>query len=203
MIKQVEKEGFCSYPTNAMSVDVEDYFQVSAFESCVDKKDWQNIDCRVERNIDRVLQLFDEKGVKATFFTLGWVAQRYPQMVKRVVDQGHELASHGWDHARVNTLDRRRLFKEDVVKTRLFLEDISGKNVLGYRAPSYSINRDNIWALDVLAEAGYEYSSSMSRQSKHDLYGMPDAPRFKFEAGTGKADRNSLLQRLSLLGKEY
>ena len=163
---------------NAMTVDVEDYFQVSAFERYIDRLAWDAQECRVERNVDRILQLFDRHDVKATFFTLGWIAERYPQMVQRIVEQGHELASHGWSHVRVNQQSPGD-FKQDVVRTKASLEDLTGQSVIGYRAASYSIGADNLWALDVLRETGHLYSSSIY-PIKHDLYGMPDAPRFAF-----------------------
>ena len=169
---------------NAMSVDVEDYFQVSAFENIVDKRDWDDIPCRVEANIERTLQLFASKDIKATFFMLGWVAERYPGIVKKIVDSGHELASHGWEHIRVTQQDRKE-FKQDAIRTRHFLEDLSGQQVKGYRAASYSICADNLWAFDVLADAGYEYSSSIV-PIKHDLYGIPEAPRFAFRAAQNR-----------------
>ncbi len=165
---------------NAMTVDVEDYYQVSAFEKHICRTTWNDFDCRVEANIERILQLFEKKSVKATFFTLGWVAERHPSMVRKIVASGHELASHGWDHRRV-TSQEPASFKDDVLKTRALLEDISGQVVKGYRAASYSIGAENLWALDVLAEAGYEYSSSIV-PIRHDHYGMPDAPRFAFRA---------------------
>ncbi len=129
--------------TNAMTVDVEDYFQVSAFENCVARTDWDHLPCRVEANVDRILQLFDNKDAKATFFTLGWVAERYPEMVRRIVANGHELASHGWEHIRANTQDRAQ-FRDDVVRTKSLLEDLSGARVNGYRAASYSVCPDNL-----------------------------------------------------------
>ena len=168
-------------PYNAMTVDVEDYFQVSAFEPYVARSTWDKQECRVERNVDRILQLFDRHGVKATFFTLGWIAERYPQMVQRIVDEGHELASHGWSHVRVTQQDPIA-FKQDVSRTKDLLEDLSGHEVIGYRAASYSIGVSNLWALDVLRETGYKYSSSIY-PIKHDLYGMPEAPRFAFRPG--------------------
>ena len=170
--------------TNAMTVDVEDYFQVSAFESCIPKADWDRLPCRVESNVDRILQLFADKRTKATFFTLGWVAERYPAMVRRIVDNGHELASHGWEHVRANTQDRAQ-FRADVVRTKALLEDLSGARVNGYRAASYSICHANLWALGELADAGYTYSSSIV-PIRHDLYGIPDAPRFAFDAAGGR-----------------
>ncbi len=163
---------------NAMTVDVEDYFQVSAFEPYIQRSEWERIPLRVEANVDRILALFDEAGVKATFFTLGWVAERHPDMVRRIVQQGHELASHGWSHVRV-TNQQPDDFRQDVMRTKAFLEDISGQAVNGYRAASYSIGRDNLWALQVLRETGHRYSSSIY-PIHHDLYGMPEAPRFAF-----------------------
>ena len=164
--------------TNALTVDVEDYFQVSAFEPHIDRRDWEAIPCRVERNMDRILQLFSGRGVKATFFTLGWIAERYPAMVRRLITEGHEVASHGYEHTRVTQQDPAR-FRQDVRRTKALLEDLSGTEVKGYRAASYSIGADNLWALDVLHEEGYRYSSSIY-PIHHDLYGMPDAPRFAF-----------------------
>ncbi|EED33961.1 polysaccharide deacetylase [gamma proteobacterium NOR5-3] len=169
---------------NAMTVDVEDYFQVSAFEQNVPKADWNAIPLRVEGNVDRILQLFDDHKVKATFFTLGWVAERCPNMVRRIVSQGHELASHGWEHVRV-TQQTPEEFRADIRKTKGFLEDLGACAINGYRAASYSIGASNLWALDELADAGYHYSSSIA-PIKHDLYGMPDAPRFRFSAAKGR-----------------
>lgn len=171
-------------PRNAMTVDVEDYFQVSAFEGHVGRADWDTTPLRVEANVERILELFDRHAVKATFFTLGWVAQRQPALVRRIVAEGHELASHGWEHTRVNT-QQPAAFREDVTRTRALLEDLGGVPVLGYRAASYSIGRDCLWALDELADAGYRYSSSIA-PIRHDLYGMPDAPRFAFAAAGGR-----------------
>lgn len=169
---------------NAMTVDVEDYFQVSAFEKHVKKSSWDTIPCRVEDNVDRILELFESKKVRGTFFTLGWIAQRYPAMTRRIVEHGHELASHGWEHIRVTTQTPAD-FREDVTRTKNFLEDITGTQIKGYRAASYSINESNLWALDELADAGYRYSSSIV-PIKHDLYGMPSAPRFAFDAAGGR-----------------
>ncbi len=163
---------------NAMTIDVEDYFQVSAFASHIPRKSWATISCRVERNIDRILSLLDEKQAKATFFTLGWIAERYPSMVKRIVSNGHELASHGWAHQRVSDQEPQE-FLDDIVRSKALLEDISGQQILGYRAPSFSISSNNLWALDLLEEAEYRYSSSIY-PIHHDHYGMPNAPRFAF-----------------------
>lgn len=165
---------------NAMTVDVEDYFQVSAFEKNVDRDSWESTPTRVEANMDRILELFDDKGVKATFFTLGWVAERHPGIVKNIVAGGHELASHGWQHTRVN-LQTPEEFREDVRRTKRALEDMGGVPVCGYRAASYSIGAGNLWAHDVLADEGYSYSSSIA-PIRHDLYGMPNAPRFAFRS---------------------
>jgi polysaccharide deacetylase family protein (PEP-CTERM system associated) len=170
-------------PTNAMTVDVEDYFQVSAFERHIPRERWESLPCRVERNVDRILGLFAERGVQATFFTLGWIAERYPQLVRRIVDGGHELASHGWSHVRATQQARDEL-RSDVTRTKTLLEDLSGHPVLGYRAASYSIGERNFWALEVLEETGYQYSSSIY-PIQHDLYGMPHAPRFAFRPHAG------------------
>ena len=169
---------------NAMTVDVEDYFQVSAFEPHVDKAQWQTLPCRVESNTQRILELFAEHQVRATFFTLGWVAQRYPELVRDIVAGGHELASHGWEHIRVSTQTPQD-FRQDIERTRKLLQDISGEPVRGYRAASYSIGSSEAWAWDQLAEAGYSYSSSIV-PIRHDLYGIPDAPRFAFDAAGGR-----------------
>lgn len=169
--------------TNALTIDVEDYFQVSAFAPYIRRDDWDTRECRVERNVDRILGLLDEQDTKATFFTLGWVAERYPAMVRRIVDGGHELASHGYGHQRASDLTPQQLY-EDVHRAKTILEDIGGQAVLGYRAPSFSIGTANLWALDTLLEAGYRYSSSIY-PVKHDHYGMPDAPRFAHEVRPG------------------
>ncbi|SEN07337.1 XrtA system polysaccharide deacetylase [Nitrosomonas marina] len=163
---------------NAMTIDVEDYFQVSAFEKHIPRSSWDSIPCRVEHNIEKILGLLDEKQIKATFFTLGWIAERYPQMITRMSENGHEIASHGWGHARVTDLTPSE-FKEDIIRSKAVLEDISSRAVVGYRAPSFSINSKNLWALDCLADAGYRYSSSIY-PVQHDHYGMPDAPRFAY-----------------------
>jgi polysaccharide deacetylase family protein (PEP-CTERM system associated) len=163
---------------NAMTCDVEDYFQVSAFAPYIDRASWPSRECRVEANMDRILALFERTGVRATFFTLGWIAERYPNVVKRIVAGGHELASHGYGHLRASDQTRAE-FDNDVRSSKALLEDIGGQQVVGYRAPSFSIGRDNLWALDVLLEAGYRYSSSIY-PVVHDHYGMPEAPRFAF-----------------------
>lgn len=163
---------------NGLSVDVEDWFQVGAFETTIARSDWDGLERRVEANTDRVLDLFAEAGVQATFFTLGWVAARHPALIRRIADAGHEVASHGWDHARVFTLTPDQ-FREDLARARATLEDAGGVAVNGYRAPSFSIDRRTPWAHAVLAEAGYAYSSSIAPIA-HDHYGWPDAPRAPF-----------------------
>src|SRR3546814_3489953 len=147
---------------NALSVDVEDWFQVGAFERTIRREDWAGLAHRVEGNTDAVLALFEEAGVKATFFTLGWVAERYPALMRRIVDAGHEVASHGYDHKRVFTFDGAQ-FRADLRRSRAILEDATGQAVTGYRAPSLSIDRRNPWAHEVLAEEGYAYSSSVAQ----------------------------------------
>ena len=163
---------------NAMTCDVEDYFQVSAFAPYIARDSWPQRECRVEANMERILALFERHGVKATFFTLGWIAERYPQVVRAIVAGGHELASHGYGHLRASDQDRTQ-FDNDIRSSKALLEDLGGVEVLGYRAPSFSIGQGNLWALDALREAGYHYSSSIY-PVVHDHYGMPDAPRFAF-----------------------
>ena len=163
---------------NAMTCDVEDYFQVSAFAPYIDRASWPSRECRVEANMDRILALYDRHGVRATFFTLGWIAERYPNVVKRIVAGGHELASHGYGHLRASDQTREE-FANDIRSSKALLEDIGGQAVVGYRAPSFSIGRANLWALDELLDAGYRYSSSIYPIA-HDHYGMPEAPRFAF-----------------------
>ena len=163
---------------NGLSVDVEDWFQVGAFEKVIVRGEWDAISTRVEDNVSRILDLFAEADVNATFFTLGWVAKRHPAMIRRIADAGHEIASHGYDHARVFTLDRKT-FAADVRKAREIIEDCSGVAVTGYRAPSFSIDQRTPWAFAELASQGYAYSSSVA-PVVHDHYGWPEAPRFAF-----------------------
>lgn len=168
---------------NALSVDVEDWFQVGAFETVIDRRDWDSLECRVERNTDNVMALFDEAGIKATFFTLGWVAERYPALMQRIANAGHEIASHGYAHDRVFTFTPAQ-FAADIERTRKLLEDTSGQLVSGYRAPSFSIDKRTPWAHEILAEQGYTYSSSVA-PVKHDHYGWAEAPRFAFRPVAG------------------
>lgn len=168
---------------NAMSVDIEDWFQVGAFETVIDRAGWDSLEHRVEHNTNAVLDLFDEVGIKATFFTLGWVAERYPALMQRIVSAGHEVASHGYDHARVFTLTPDQ-FRRDLDHSRKILEDSTGQAVTGYRAPSFSIDQRTPWAHEILAEQGYRYSSSVA-PIKHDHYGWAGSPRFAWKPVSG------------------
>jgi polysaccharide deacetylase family protein (PEP-CTERM system associated) len=168
---------------NALSVDIEDWFHVGAFEKTIRREDWDGLQCRVEANTDAVIDLFASADVKATFFTLGWVASRYPALMRRIVDAGHEVASHGWDHIRVFTMTSAQ-FTDDLMRTRKTLEDATGVKVSGYRAPSFSIDQRTPWAHEVLADQGYVYSSSVA-PVVHDHYGWPEAPRFAFRPVAG------------------
>ncbi|MDS4013126.1 MAG: DUF3473 domain-containing protein [Candidatus Accumulibacter sp.] len=169
--------------TNALTIDVEDYFQVSALAPYIARSEWEARECRVERNVERILAMLNEQGTKATFFTLGWIAERYPQLVRRIVADGHELASHGYGHERASDLSPAE-FAADIGSAKRLLEDLSGQEVKGYRAPSFSIGEQNLWAFDCLERAGYRYSSSIY-PIRHDHYGMPDAPRFAHRVRAG------------------
>lgn len=169
--------------TNALTIDVEDYFQVSAFAPYIQRSEWEQRECRVERNVNRILDMLAEHDTRATFFTLGWVAERYPQLVRRIVADGHELASHGYGHERASDLSEAA-FYQDIHTAKVLLEDLGGVAVKGYRAPSFSIGEGNLWALDTLQRAGYTYSSSIY-PVKHDHYGMPNAPRFAHKVRDG------------------
>lgn len=169
--------------TNALTIDVEDYFQVSALAPHFAREDWESVPCRVERNVELILGLLDQRGAKATFFILGWVAQRYPHLVRSIAAGGHEVASHGHSHERASAMTPAA-FLADIALAKKLLEDICGRAVTGYRAPSFSIGMGNLWAHDTIAEAGYVYSSSVY-PVKHDHYGIPDAPRFPYRLGSG------------------
>jgi len=185
--------------TRIMTVDVEDYFQVSAFDGVVDRADWHGYPSRVEANTERLLSLFEVNQVQATFFVLGWIAECYPQLVRTIARAGHEVASHGFLHQRVSTLSRAA-FRQDVDRSKKLLEDICGSQILGYRAPSFSIRSENAWAYDTLFEVGYRYSSSVYPIS-HDHYGSPEAPRKVFETGSGVLEVP--LSTLRLCGRNY
>ena len=169
--------------TNALTIDVEDYFQVSALAPYIPRDQWHLRECRVERNVERILLMLEEQQTRATFFTLGWIAERYPHLVRCIVDAGHELASHGYGHQRASDLNEAD-FSADVGRAKKLLEDLSGQQVRGYRAPSFSIGEANLWAFDCLQEAGYCYSSSIY-PIRHDHYGMPSAPRFAHRVNCG------------------
>ena len=168
---------------NALTIDVEDYFQVSAFAPYIPRDQWNSRECRVERNVERILDMLEENSTSATFFTLGWIAERYPRLVRRIVDGGHELASHGYGHERASDLTEAAFFA-DIDSAKKLLEDLSGQEIKGYRAPSFSIGEGNLWAFDCLERAGYRYSSSVY-PIKHDHYGMPDSPRFAHQIRDG------------------
>jgi polysaccharide deacetylase family protein (PEP-CTERM system associated) len=168
---------------NAMSVDVEDYFQVSAFDGIVSRTEWDSHQSRVVANTDHLLALFAEFEVRASFFVLGWVAERHPALVRRIAAAGHEIASHGYGHELVYNLTPER-FRADVRRSRRLLEDVGGAAVEGYRAPTFSITRQSLWALDVLAEEGYRYDASIF-PVRHDRYGIPSAPRHPYQILTG------------------
>jgi polysaccharide deacetylase family protein (PEP-CTERM system associated) len=164
---------------NGLSVDVEDWFQVGAFEGVIDRESWDSLGSRVEDNCLAILDMFARADVKATFFTLGWVAERHGPLMRRIVDAGHELASHGWDHERVFRFDKHS-FAADLERSRKVLEDASGIRITGYRAPSFSIDQRSPWAYMALHEQGFEYSSSVAPIT-HDHYGWREAPRFAFK----------------------
>ena len=168
---------------NAMTIDVEDYFQVSALAPYIARSQWDTLDGRVEANVERILAMLDEYGTHATFFTLGWIAERYPGLIRRIVANGHELASHGFAHQRA-TEQNPAAFFSDIQLAKIVLEDLTGVEVTGYRAPSFSIGQGNSWAFECIERAGYKYSSSVY-PIKHDHYGMPDAPRFAHDVRGG------------------
>lgn len=160
-------------PRHCLSFDIEEHFQVSAFESPMRRRSWDYFESRVERNTDRILDLIESRGVRATFFILGWVAERCPLLVKRISAGGHEIASHGYSHELIPSQTLQR-FREDVRKTKAILEGLTGQRVYGYRAPSFSITKESIWALSVLCEEGYVYDTSIVPVT-HDRYGIPKA----------------------------
>ncbi|WP_341936729.1 XrtA system polysaccharide deacetylase [Marinimicrobium sp. C2-29] len=160
--------------THAMTVDVEDYYQVQALAEGVSRDDWEKWPSRVEANTDRLLQLFDEANIKITFFILGWVAERHPELVKRIQAQGHEIASHGYSHRLIYT-QTPEVFREETARSKQILEEITGEPITGYRAASYSITKQSLWALDILAELGFTWDSSIF-PTRHDNYGIPGSP---------------------------
>jgi polysaccharide deacetylase family protein (PEP-CTERM system associated) len=167
---------------NALTIDVEDYFQVTAFEHHVARDCWDNYPLRVERNTFRILDILDEKNLTATFFVLGWVAERRPSLVREIARRGHEIACHGYGHELIYKIGPDR-FRDDVRRARILLEEITGKKVSGFRAPSYSITAKSLWALDILVEEGFSYDSSIF-PIVHDIYGIPGGERFPHEIET-------------------
>jgi polysaccharide deacetylase family protein (PEP-CTERM system associated) len=167
-----------------MSVDVEEYFQVSAFAATINERDWDTYESRVEYCIDRLLDLFAAHDAHCTFFTLGWVAERHKAMIQKIVDGGHEIASHGYSHQRA-TDQTPEEFRSDIRRTKTILEDVAGTSVTGYRAASFSFDESNRWTHEILEDEGYTYSSSVYPVT-HDHYGMPSAPRFPFKPLSGK-----------------
>lgn len=182
---------------NALTIDVEDYFQVSAFEDSVSRDQWSSIEPRVERNTQRLLAIFAEQDAQATFFVLGWVAKRFPGLIRQMVAEGHEVASHGMLHQRASSQTKAE-FRQDVKDSKSLLEDITGKEILGYRAPSFSFTKENLWVYDILRDEGYLYSSSVY-PVVHDHYGIPDAPRFRYQPIEGIDEIP--LSTLSFFGK--
>ncbi|MEM7469597.1 MAG: XrtA system polysaccharide deacetylase [Pseudomonadota bacterium] len=164
---------------NALTFDIEEYFQVSAFETVINRDEWDRWESRVDFATNRILDLLAEHSTKATFFTLGLVAEKHPALIRRIIGDGHELACHGYQHVRI-TQQTREEFRADVEHAKAILEDVSGVSLEGYRAASFSINKSNFWAFNEIADAGFAYSSSVY-PVKHDLYGIPDAPRVPFK----------------------
>lgn len=174
---------------NVMTVDVEDYFQVSAFDGAVSRADWDRYESRVSKNTNELLEIFNRAGVRGTFFVLGWVAARFPSLVRRIADQGHEIASHGFHHQLLYLLTPAQ-FREDIRTARHAIEDAAGQPVMGYRAPSYSVIESSLWAIDILIEEGYAYDASIF-PIHHDRYGLPASPRHPYEL---KREGGSLLE---------
>ncbi len=175
---------------NALTIDVEDYFHVAALAESIQTSQWDSLECRVEKNTEKLLSLFESKNVKATFFTLGWVAERFPQIVKKIASAGHEVASHGYSHQLIYN-QSPAVFKEETHKSKVILEDITQQEVIGYRAASYSITERSKWALDILCDLGFKYDSSIF-PVKHDLYGIPGSPRWPYNLETDK--KNTIVE---------
>jgi len=169
---------------NAMTVDVEDYFHVAALAKSIDRSSWDQMEYRAEASTRRLLDLFEESNIHATFFVLGWVARRSPDLIREIARRGHEVASHGMSHKLVYNQTPEE-FSSETYESKALLEDIIGARVLGYRASTYSITRRSLWALDILHEAGFEYDSSIF-PIRHDTYGIPDAPQVPSRIATPK-----------------
>jgi polysaccharide deacetylase family protein (PEP-CTERM system associated) len=165
-------------PSNLLTVDLEDYFHVEAFADRISMSSWSSFPARVRTNTERILQLLDHYHFRATFFVLGWVAERDPELIRQIANAGHEVGCHSYAHRRVNTL-APEAFRRDLRRARDTIEEAAGTKVLGYRAPTFSIGRENQWAFEILAEEGFLYDSSVFPIS-HDLYGFPEAPRFAY-----------------------
>jgi polysaccharide deacetylase family protein (PEP-CTERM system associated) len=165
---------------NSLSFDLEEWFHAEVFSARIPSMEWEAMDSRCEEQADLVLNLLEEYGVRATFFTLGWLAERHRSLVKRIVESGHELACHGYDHTMI-TKQQRNEFDEDVGRSKRLLEDLCGKEIKGYRAPTFSIIERTLWALEVLLDNGFHYDSSIY-PIRHDRYGIPGAPRFPYVA---------------------
>jgi polysaccharide deacetylase family protein (PEP-CTERM system associated) len=185
---------------NALTVDVEDYFQVSAFAGAIDRNDWDGMPLRVEANTRRLLQVFSDAEVKATFFVLGWVAERVPSLIREIAADGHEIACHGYSHELVYN-QQPEVFRQETLRSKALLEDIAQQPVQGYRAASYSITARSLWALDVLVEAGFTYDSSIF-PIHHDRYGMPGTPRFphRLQSPSGESIIEFPLSTARILG---
>ena len=186
--------------SNALTVDVEDYFHVEALSKVIDRADWEHLPCRVEPNVHKLLELFDQHKATATFFVLGWVAERYPNLVRKIAMAGHEVASHGWAHVRVDKQTPEE-FRDDCCRTKRMLEDVSGQEVIGYRAATFSINANTTWAHRLLKETGHRYSSSVY-PIRRGLYGTPDAQRFPFLPSGDDGVVELPITTLSLFGKK-
>ncbi len=165
--------------TNYLTIDVEEHFQVAAFDDIIKPKDWQNHESRVVKNTKTILDILEKHKIKATFFIVGWTAERHPDMVREIDKQGHDIGCHSYMHKKIYDLAPEE-FREDTIKAKAVLEKITGKKILGYRAPSYSITKKSLWALDILNDLGFEYDSSIF-PILHDNYGISDAPRFKYQ----------------------
>ena len=187
-------------PLHAMSIDVEDYFHVAALSSVIRQEQWDSLPSRVEQNTERLLELFAKHNVKATFFVLGWVAERFPDLIKKLSAQGHEIASHGYSHQLVYN-QTPETFREETYRSKYLLEDITGKSVQGYRAASYSITKESLWALDILSEAGFTWDSSIF-PIRHDRYGIPDSPSapYSIETDNGNVIREFPLTTAHVAG---
>ncbi|MGO1463522.1 MAG: XrtA system polysaccharide deacetylase [Marinobacter sp.] len=187
-------------PLHAMSIDVEDYFHVAALSGVVSPDQWDSLPSRVEQNTERLLALFEKHQVKATFFVLGWVAERFPGVIRKLSDYGHEIASHGYSHQLIYT-QSQAVFREETIRSKALLEDITGKTVEGYRAASYSITRESLWALDILIEAGFTWDSSIF-PIRHDNYGIPNSPSapYTIETANGATIREFPLTTAHMLG---